>query len=186
MNKAVFLDRDGTINVDKHYVYRVAEFQFLPGALNGLKRFKETGYLLIILTNQSGIGRGYYTELDYKVLEGWMLDNMRRAGAEVDGIYYCPHLPNAEVEQYRKVCKCRKPGLGMFYQAIKEHTIDLSKSIVIGDKERDLYICKRYETMQGFLVYTDSICKKSYDNIKYMSGGISQVADYVLKNYTMK
>ena len=78
MNKAVFLDRDGTINVEKNYLYRIDDFEFLPGVLEGLRRFKEAGYLLIIVTNQSGIGRGYYTEKQYKELETWMCDQLEK------------------------------------------------------------------------------------------------------------
>ncbi len=179
MNKAVFLDRDGTINVEKNYLYRIEDFEFLPGVLEGLRRFKEAGYLLIIVTNQSGIGRGYYTEKQYKELETWMCDQLEKYGAAIDGIYYCPHLPDAKVEQYRKECNCRKPQKGMFETAIKEYDIDVSKSIAIGDKLRDLTLCENGVTT-GFLVYAEETPKKVLPNIHCIKGGIEQVANEIL------
>lgn len=176
MKKAVFLDRDGTINIDKNYVYRVEDFKFLPGAIDGLKRFKKAGYLLIVITNQSGIARGYYTEEDYNILEKWMLDQLRIAGADIDAVYHCPHLPDAQVEEFRLDCECRKPKIGMFKTAIERFDIDVEKSIVIGDKMRDLTICKNGKT-KGFLVYSDKEKKES--NIQYITEGISKVADYM-------
>lgn len=179
MKKAIFLDRDGTINVEKNYLYKIEEFEFLPGVIEGLRRFKEAGYLLVVLTNQSGIGRGYYTKEEYQCLEDWMLNQLRQAGAEIDGIYHCPHLPDAQVEDYRKDCVCRKPKLGMFRKAILEHDILETESIAIGDKKRDLAIC-REKKVQGFLVYADSDYIEESSNIHYVSGGIADVANYLL------
>ena len=110
-NKAVFLDRDGTINIDKGYLYRISDFEFLPGAVEALRNLQEAGYLLIIITNQSGIGRGYYTEEDFAVLTDYMKGELSKSGVNISGVYYCPHLPDAEVERYRKICTCRKPGI---------------------------------------------------------------------------
>lgn len=180
MNKAVFLDRDGTINVEKNYLYRIEDFEFLPGALEGLRRFKEAGYLLIIVTNQSGIGRGYYTEKQYKELETWMCDQLKKYGAAIDGIYYCPHLPDAKVEQYRKECNCRKPKKGMFEAAIREYDIDVSESIAIGDNPRDLALCENGVTT-GYLVYAKEFQKETLPNIHYIEGGIEQAASEFLE-----
>lgn len=180
MKKAIFLDRDGTINVEKNYLFEIEKFEFLPGVLEGLKRLKDAGYLLIVLTNQSGIARGYYTEKQYKKLERWMLGQMKRAGAEIDGIYYCPHLPDAPLAKYRDDCSCRKPKLGMFEQAIREFNIDVANSVAIGDKMRDLTLCDNGVT-QGYLLYAEGESKEKSTNIHYLSGGIAEAVDDILK-----
>lgn len=151
MNKAVFLDRDGTINIEKHYLYKVEDFEFLPGVVDALKDLQQAGYLLIITTNQSGIARGYYTEQDFQRLNEWMVTTLKQQGVIITDVYYCPHLPDAQVEAYRKDCNCRKPKLGMYEQAIIDHDIDLSQSYAIGDKIRDCAICES-TACEGYLI----------------------------------
>ena len=150
-NKAVFLDRDGTINVDKNYLYRIEDFEFLPGAVEGLRLLQSSGFLLIIITNQSGIARGYFTEDDYLRLTDWMLDRLKDDGVKISGVYYCPHLPDAEISGYMKVCNCRKPETGLFEQAVRDFDIDLTMSYAIGDKPRDCAICDKTDC-KGFLI----------------------------------
>lgn len=142
MKKAVFLDRDGVINVDKGYVYKIEDFEYLEGAIDHLLWYQKQGYILIIITNQSGIARGYYTEEQYLALERWMIADLKAKGIEIIACYYCPHLPDALVPRYRCKCECRKPGTALFHKAAEQYDIDLRKSIAIGDKERDLTICK--------------------------------------------
>lgn len=151
MNRAIFLDRDGTINVEKHYLYKIEDFEFMPGVVDALREFQQAGYLLIIITNQSGIGRGYYTEADFQKLNDWMVSTLKEQGVTIADVYYCPHLPDAQVAEYRKECNCRKPKLGMYEQAIKEHDIDLSLSYAVGDKIRDCAICES-TPCKGFLI----------------------------------
>ena len=151
MNKAVFLDRDGTINVEKNYLYKIEDFEFLPGVVESLKSLQQAGFLLIIITNQSGIGRGYYTIQDFQKLNSWMVDYLKSQGVFITDVYYCPHLPDAQIEEYRKDCNCRKPKSGMYEQAIIDHNIALSESYAIGDKIRDCAICESTEC-RGFLV----------------------------------
>lgn len=151
MNKAIFLDRDGTINVEKHYLYKIEDFEFLSGVVDALRALQQAGYLLIIITNQSGIGRGYYTEADFQKLNDWMVSTLKEQGVTIADVYYCPHLPDAQVVEYRKECRCRKPKLGMFEQAIIDHNIDLSRSYAIGDKIRDCAICES-TPCKGFLI----------------------------------
>ena len=157
-NKAIFLDRDGTINVDKGFVYKISDFEFLPGAIEGLKLLQEAGFLLIIITNQSGIARGYYTEEDFESLNSWMLIELEKHGVYINAVYYCPHLPieqgeniPPELKQYRINCSCRKPKLELFERAIKDFDIDLSQSFAIGDKPRDCAICE-VTNCRGFLI----------------------------------
>ena len=151
MNKAVFLDRDGTINVEKNYLHKIEDFEFLPGVIEGLSLLNNAGFKLIIVTNQSGIGRGYYTENDFITLNNWMLDELKSNGIIISKVYFCPHLPDAKVEKYRMDCDCRKPKLGMYNQAIRDFDIDLSQSFVIGDKIRDCAICEKTDC-RGFLI----------------------------------
>lgn len=151
MNKAIFLDRDGTINVEKHYLYKIEDFEFIPGVVDALRELEQAGYLLIIITNQSGIGRGYYTEADFQKLNDWMVSSLREQGVTIAGVYYCPHLPDAQVSAYRKECNCRKPKLGMYEQAIIDYDVDLSRSYAIGDKIRDCAICES-TPCKGFLI----------------------------------
>lgn len=175
MNKAIFLDRDGTINVEKHYLYKAEDFEFLPGAIEGLNRLQDAGYHLMIITNQSGIGRGYYLEEDFLALNDWMTKELEQDGIHISKTYYCPHLPDAKIEEYRKNCACRKPALGMYEQALKEFDIDLSQSFAIGDKIRDCSICEKTEC-RGYLIAdneeADVLVKVKagqYPNIEYAS-----------------
>lgn len=184
MNKAVFLDRDGTINVDKHYLYKIDEFEYLPGVKEGLRDLCAAGYLLIIVTNQSGIGRGYYTEKDYHILNDWMMKDLKDSGVEISASYYCPHLKEADVEEYRKDCDCRKPGVGLFEKAVKEFDIDLEKSFAIGDKIRDLEICIsgiNGKKARGYLVYSKPEMVDDTDsNVTCISGGIADACKDIL------
>lgn len=151
MKKAIFLDRDGTINVEKNYLYKIEDFEFLPGAIDALKMFQDNGFLLIIITNQSGIARGYYKETDFNILNSWMLRTLSEKGILIDKVYYCPHHPNAIIPQYKIECNCRKPKLGLFETAIDEFHLDLKKCFAIGDKIRDCSICKS-TFCRGFLI----------------------------------
>ena len=131
MQKAVFLDRDGVINVDKSYVYKQEDFEFCEGVFEALQHFKRLGYLLIIVTNQSGIGRGYYREEDFQSLSAWMKQELLHVNIAIDAIYHCPHAPEVG-------CECRKPKSGMFQKAIRDFDIDVRASWMIGDKQSDI------------------------------------------------
>lgn len=150
-NKAIFLDRDGTINIEKNYLYKIEEFEFLPGVIEALKIFQNAGYILIIVTNQSGIARGYYDEEDLKRLNKWLMKSLDDKGIQIRSIYYCPHHPKAIIEKYRENCNCRKPKIGMYMSAVADFNISLDESYVIGDKFRDCAICEKTKC-RGFLV----------------------------------
>lgn len=173
MNKAVFLDRDGTINVDKHYLYKIEDFEFIEGAVEGLKILQDLGFILVVITNQSGIARGYYTEEEYQRLNEYMNQKLDENGVHIVKDYYCPHLPNAIVPKYRKNCNCRKPKTGLWDRAVRELDIDISQSICVGDRLRDLTICNTSEC-KGYLIGTTerkdiiaAIKEGSYKNFKY-------------------
>ena len=180
MQKAVFFDRDGTINIEKNYMFRIEDFEYLPGAKEGMKMLQDAGYKLIIVTNQSGIARGYYTEDDYKKLNSWMLEDLRKSGIDIVGTYYCPHHPEAKIDKYKCECKCRKPGIYLFEEAIADHDIDVGVSFALGDKMRDLEICKKYPRIGGYLLYSED-CEKNGYGIMSVSGGILTAAEMILK-----
>ena len=138
MTKAIFLDRDGTINKDIGYLWDPDDFAFLPGAVEAIKIFHDLGYKVIVVTNQSGVARGFYGEEDVRRLHDHMDKLLALEGAFVDAYYYCPHHPEGVVEAYKKVCGCRKPAPGMIKQAEKEFGLDLSQSICVGDKDADV------------------------------------------------
>lgn len=138
MRKAVFLDRDGVINIDHGYVYQKEDFEWIPGVLESCKKLTDLGYLLVIITNQSGIARGFYTEEALNRLNDWVKDEFARAKAPLSGIFYCPHHPSEGNEPYRKDCDCRKPKPGLILQAQESLDIDLSCSVFFGDKKSDM------------------------------------------------
>jgi len=129
--KALFLDRDGVINQDKDYVHKIEDFIFIPGIFDLVKTFKKLGYLIIIITNQSGIGRGYYTITEFNKLNDWMIKSFNNQGLFIDDVYFCPHKPD-------EGCLCRKPKPGMILKARDHYNIDLSSSLLIGDNESDI------------------------------------------------
>lgn len=136
--RAAFLDRDGVINFDRGYIYRREDFEFVPGALEGSRELYVLGYMLVVATNQSGIGRGLYSEHDFEGLTEWMKSEFVSAGAPLSGVYFCPHHPSDGQGAYRCLCNCRKPAPGMLTAAANDLDIDLAASIMFGDRASDL------------------------------------------------
>lgn len=151
MNKAVFLDRDGTINVEKNYLYKIEDFEFIQGVPEAIKLLNDAGYLVIVITNQAGIARGYYTEEDMHKLHRYINQELIKYGAHIDAYYFCPHHPVHGIGEYKKDCNCRKPKTGMLEAAIKDFDIDVSKSYMFGDKEWDVEAGERMGVL-GFRV----------------------------------
>ena len=149
--RAVFLDRDGTINVDKRYLYRAEDFEYLDGAVEGLRHLGDMGFILVLITNQSGIARGYYSEDDYKKLDAWLKADLKSKGVTLEKSYFCPHHPSGTVPGYARACECRKPKTGLFWKAAGELGIDMDRSYAIGDRMRDLSICGE-SGVKGFLI----------------------------------
>lgn len=138
MHRAVFLDRDGTINQECAYLHRVEDFRFIPGAPQAIGLLNRAGFLVVVVTNQSGVGRGYYGEEDVETLHRHMAAQLATAGARVDAWFYCPHHPAGREEGYGTPCSCRKPLPGMLLDAAKRLGIDLASSFMIGDKLSDV------------------------------------------------
>ncbi|BCS54486.1 D,D-heptose 1,7-bisphosphate phosphatase [Geobacter sp. SVR] len=137
MKRAVFLDRDGTINQEKEYLYRIEDFEFVPGAPEAIRILNDAGFLVVVVTNQSGVARGYYGEEDVETLHRHIAAELERSGARVDAWLYCPHHPDGK-GSYALPCRCRKPLPGMLVDAAVRFGIDLSASVMIGDKRIDV------------------------------------------------
>ena len=137
MEKYIFLDRDGTINVEKHYLHKIEDFEYENGVLEALEGLQKLGYKFIIVTNQAGIAKGYYTESDYLILEEFIENDLREKGIIIQKTYHCPHHPQGKIP-YNVNCECRKPKTGMFIKAIEEFNIDIENSYMVGDRFTDL------------------------------------------------
>ena len=138
MNKAIFFDRDGTLNVDLDYLCDFEKFQWIDGAVEAIKFLNDNNYLVIVVTNQSGVARGFFTEDDVKIFHNQMNEELKKFDAHIDEFYYCPHHPNGVVEAYRVDCECRKPKSKLLEMACSEFNIDKENSLLIGDSKRDI------------------------------------------------
>ena len=138
MPKALFLDRDGVINEERNYVYRIEDFFFIDGIFELCLCAQDLGYLIIAVTNQAGIARGYYTEADYAALTAWMLDQFSARGISIARVYHCPYHPTAGIGEYRRESFDRKPNPGMLLRAQKDFELDLHNSVLVGDKASDM------------------------------------------------
>ena len=156
MNKALFLDRDGVINKEINYLYKIEDFEFIDGIFELCRYYQEKGYLIFVVTNQSGIARGYYTENDFNKLTNWMLKQFEKQNIKIEKVYYCPHHENIS-----GLCECRKPSPGMLYLAKEEYMIDLKNSIIIGDKESDVEAGLNAGLEELYLFNEDRTIKKS-------------------------
>ena len=150
--KALFLDRDGVININHGYVSRPEQVDWLPGIFDLVKRANKANYLVIIVTNQSGIARGYYSEATFWSLMNWMQEEFAKQGANIDKIYYCPHHPSEGQAPYLVQCDCRKPSVGMIEQALQDYAIDLEHSIMVGDKRLDMEMAVSAKIAKGYLL----------------------------------
>ena len=135
---AAFLDRDGVLNVDAGYIHRVDQLEWIAGVPEAVRLLNEAGFAVIVVTNQSGVARGYYDEAAVRRFHAYMQDGLRAQGAHIDAFYYCPHHPEGTVKEFAVDCRCRKPGTGMLEQAAREWPIDRGRSFLIGDKNVDI------------------------------------------------
>jgi D-glycero-D-manno-heptose 1,7-bisphosphate phosphatase len=133
MNKALFLDRDGVINLDRVHVYREEDVEFTPGIFELCREYSDYGFKIVIITNQAGIAKGIYTTEDFLHLTEWMTGEFRKNGVDIAKVYFCPHHPD-----FTGPCNCRKPAPGMILQAVKELDLDLADCVLIGDMETDI------------------------------------------------
>lgn len=136
--KAAFFDRDGVLNVDKSYLYKIEDLEWIDGAKEALAYLTQQGYTIFVVTNQSGIARGYYTVDDMNKLHEFMAQQVAAAGGKIEKFYYCPHLPEGKIAEYAVECDCRKPKPGLILRAFEEYGIDKDAAFLIGDKPRDV------------------------------------------------
>ena len=167
-NRAIFLDRDGIINVDSGYVHKIEAFKFTSGIFKTLLSLQEKGFLLIIVTNQSGIARGYYSEEDYRDLTLHMMEKLSSKGIHIKGVYHCPHAPD-------EGCRCRKPRSGMFKAAQKEFKLDMKNSWMIGDKESDMKAAVNAGVKNRILLTKTKVLSEATHRIKKISEAIELV-----------
>jgi len=156
MDRALFLDRDGVINIEKDYLYKIEDFEFIDGIFELCSYYRDLGYKIFVVTNQSGIARNYYTEDDFLKLTSWMLQVFLKYGVKLEKVYYCPHYPDITGE-----CLCRKPKPGMLLEAAVEFSIDLKNSLLIGDKERDIEAALNAGLSESYLFDEKGLVKNS-------------------------
>jgi D-glycero-D-manno-heptose 1,7-bisphosphate phosphatase len=136
--RAVFLDRDGTLIRQVEVLHKISEVRILPGVARVIRLLNRRGYLVAITTNQPVVARGIIGSKEVDEIHAAIIERLRRRGAKIDAVYFCPHHPHGDVKKYRVKCRCRKPEIGMIMKAVKEHGIDLKKSFMVGDTTRDV------------------------------------------------
>ncbi len=156
MKKALFLDRDGVVNIEINYLYKIDDFEFIDGIFSLCAHYQNLGYIIVVVTNQSGIAREYYSEHDFSILSSWMMKEFEKYAIEISKVYFCPHHPDISGE-----CNCRKPNPGMLLEAASEFNIDLENSIIIGDKERDIEAGLNAGLKETYLFDEFNKCKES-------------------------
>lgn len=153
MRPAVFLDRDGTLIEERGYLDRIEQLEVFPWAPDAIRLLNRAGFAVVVVTNQSGIGRGMFDESFVGELHAAIDARLAAGNARIDRYYFCPHHPDAVLERYRQVCRCRKPGSGMIEQACRDLEIDLQRSVMVGDKWVDV-ACGHAAGTRGVLVRT--------------------------------
>lgn len=183
LRKCLFLDRDGVINRDDGYVHRVADFEFLPGIFDLVRGARALGFEVVVVTNQSGIGRGYFTEAAYTALTSWMCRRFEDESASLTDVLHAPHLPDAAIEKYRVDHYWRKPKPGMILEAQRRYGLDLSRSVIVGDNDRDLVA--GYRAGLGLLIklgHTPAASLPS-DAVQHLASDLV-IALSILRNWT--
>jgi D-glycero-D-manno-heptose 1,7-bisphosphate phosphatase len=165
--KTIFLDRDGVINKEINYLHKIEDFEFINGVFETCQYLISLDYKIIIITNQSGISRGYYTETDYRIINNWMLIQFKKNDINILDVFHCPHLPNSN-------CNCRKPKPGMLLEAKYKYDIDMQKSWLIGDKEIDIIAANRADITNTILVKSGHKINEANSNAKHILDSIYQ------------
>ena len=170
--KTIFLDRDGVVNKDVNYAYKIVDFEFIDDIFEVCIYFQKLGYQIIVITNQSGIHRGYYSDNDFQILTEWMLDQFTQKGVNLLDFFYCPHGPKSN-------CKCRKPQAGMLLEAKAKHNIDMKHSWMIGDNEIDIIAANKAGINNTILLRTDHKFNQSSSNAKIILDSLLQTKQVI-------
>jgi D-glycero-D-manno-heptose 1,7-bisphosphate phosphatase len=185
---AVFLDRDGTINVEAGYLSRPEDLRLINGSAAAIRRLNDAGFLVVVVSNQSGVARGYFGEEAVARVNEAMARRLKRRGAHLDAVYYCPHYPDGVVEQYRRECECRKPGPGMVRRAQEDLDIDVGRSYVVGDHRGDIKLAKNVGA-RSILVVTghgaEEMDKLRGDGIEpdFVAKNLAEAVDRILSEH---
>jgi len=174
IEKVIFLDRDGVINIEKNYLYKIEDFEFIDGVFEALKYLQNLNYKLIIITNQSGIGREYYSIKDYEILTNWIKKQFLENDINISAIFYCPHTPSEN-------CNCRKPMLGMIEESQELFNIDFKNSWLIGDKDSDIETAINGNISNSIQVLSGHKFDKNKSKAKYILNSISEIST-IIKN----
>ena len=170
--KTIFLDRDGVINKEVNYLHKIDDFEFIDGIFEACLYFQSLGYKIIIITNQSGISRGYYSHSDYQKVTQWMLDQFKYKNINILDVFHCPHGPDS-------ICDCRKPKPGMFLKAKDKHNTDMEKSWMIGDKERDTIAANSAGIDNTILIRSSHRIDESISKAKFILYSIQQAKQVI-------
>jgi D-glycero-D-manno-heptose 1,7-bisphosphate phosphatase len=171
--KTIFLDRDGVINLEKNYLHKIDDFEFISGVFNACNYYENLGYKIIIVTNQSGISRGYYSAEDYEILTNWMINQFKSRKIEILDTFHCPHSPNDK-------CKCRKPMPGMLLEAQKKYRINMANSWLIGDKEEDIIAAHNSGINNTIIVRSGHKIDELNSKAKYILNSIDESVKVIL------
>jgi D-glycero-D-manno-heptose 1,7-bisphosphate phosphatase len=178
--RAVFLDRDGTINVEKEYVHRIEQFEFVPGAIAGLALLSRANIDIIVVSNQAGIAKGIFSESDLAAVNAHMTAELLRHGVKLAGIYCCPHHPAATVARYREICSCRKPKPGLLVPAMRQRGIAASEAVMVGDRNSDVE-AGRALGLTTYLVETGyGAAEKHATNATHVVADLQSAANHIL------
>ena len=171
--KTIFLDRDGVINREVSYLHKIEDFEFIDGVFKICQYLNKLGYEIIIITNQSGIAREYYNEIDFEVLSKWMLSEFKKNNIKILDIFHCPHLPDSN-------CECRKPKPGMLLLAKDKYNIDMQNSWLIGDKEDDIIAANNSNISNTILVKSGHKINEIDSNAKYILESINEANQVII------
>jgi len=171
--KTIFLDRDGVINKEVGYLHRIKDFEFIDGVFDACLYFQSFGYQIIIVTNQSGIERGYYSENDFHIVNNWMLKKFKNQGVDILDVFFCPHGPESN-------CDCRKPKPGMFNQANKKYDINMEDSWMIGDKEADVQAANAASIQNTILVKSGHAIDEVNSKAEFILDSIKQAKTIIV------
>lgn len=182
MKKYIFLDRDGVINIDTGYVYKWQFFEYCEGSIAALKKLIINDYNIIIVTNQSGIARGYFTEADYQLLSQKIRNDLNQYGIDILEIFHCPHHPSGKIKAYTTACLCRKPNPGLILKAAYKYNIQLQQSIMIGDKLTDIEAAKKSGIGTSYLIDKNNVGTPKCDKFhpRHTFSSLLECIDYIL------